>query len=151
MDLRQAIIDIYREGLIAVLPGNLIRDSVTVADDGLIIEGKGFPIIRGSKSYIFGSGKASIGAAKVFEDILPNRIAGGLIISSYNDSSLERIEVFVSSHPIPDERSLQAGDLLIDRLAALSEEDFFIYLQRIYAFCSQKPYCNETEKGNYLC
>ena len=128
MNLRQAILDIYREGLTAVLPGNLIRDAVTVTDDGLIVEEKGFPIKKGSPVHVFGSGKASIGAAKVLEEIMLDRIAGGLIVSNYDDSSLERIDVCVGSHPIPDERSLHAADLLIERLSVLSEDDFFIYL-----------------------
>jgi len=128
MNLRQAILEIYREGLTAVLPGNLIRDAVTVTDDGLIIEEKGFPINKGSRIHVFGSGKASIGAAKVLEEMMMDRIAGGLIVSNYNDSSLKKIEVCVGSHPIPDERSLHAADLLIDRLSELSEQDIFIYI-----------------------
>jgi len=128
MDLRQAILDIYREGLVAVLPENLIRDAVTVTDDGLIIEEEGFPIARGSRVHVFGSGKASIGAAKALEDVMSDRITGGLIVSNYDDSSLDRIEVCVGSHPIPDGKSLQAADLIIKRLSALTENDFFIYL-----------------------
>jgi glycerate 2-kinase len=128
MNLRQAILEIFRGGLTAVLPGNLMRDAVTVTDDGLIIEEKGFPINKGARIHVFGSGKASIGAAKVLEEIMTERIAGGLIVSNYNDLSLQRIEVCVGSHPIPDERSLHAADLLIGRLSALSEQDFFIYI-----------------------
>lgn len=128
MNLRRAILDIYRAGLMAVLPGNLIRDAVAVTDNGLIIEEKGFPVVKGSPVYIFGSGKASIGAAKVLEDIMTDRIAGGLIVSNYNDSSLERIKVCVGSHPLPDEKSIKGADLLIEGLSALSKDDFFIYL-----------------------
>lgn len=128
MNLRKAILDIYREGLVAVLPENLIRDAVTVTNEGLIIEEKGFPIPRGSRVHVFGSGKASIGAAKALEDVMGNRISGGLIVSNYNDSSLDRIETCVGSHPIPDVKSLHAADLLIERISALSKNDFFIYL-----------------------
>jgi glycerate 2-kinase len=128
MNLRQAILEIYREGLTAVLPGNMIRDAITVTDGGLIIEEKGFPIGKESRIHVFGSGKASIGAAKVLEEIMPDRIAGGLIVSNYNDSSLEKIDICVGSHPVPDERSLYAADLLMGRLAALSADDFFIYI-----------------------
>jgi glycerate 2-kinase len=128
MNLRQIILDIFREGLNAVLPENLIRDAVTVTDDGLNVEGRHFPILKGSCVHVFGSGKASIGSAKVLEDILRDRIAGGLIVSSYNDSSLDKIEVCVGSHPIPDEKSLRAADLLIEGLSGLSKDDFFIYV-----------------------
>jgi glycerate 2-kinase len=128
MDLRQIILDIFNAGLNAVLPETLIRDAVTLTDDGLGIEGKNFSILKGSRVHVFGSGKASIRAAKVLEDILGNRVPGGLIVSSYNDSSLDRIEVFVGSHPMPDERSILAAERLIRRLSGLSKDDFFIYL-----------------------
>ena len=128
MNLRQAILEIYREGLVAVLPGNLIHDAVAVTDDGLIIKEKGFPIGKDLSIHVFGSGKASIGAAKAMEDVMGDRIAGGLIVSNYHDKSLDKIEVFVGSHPTPDSRSLHAADLLIAGLSALSEEDFFVYL-----------------------
>ncbi|MBN1627503.1 MAG: glycerate kinase [Deltaproteobacteria bacterium] len=128
MNLRQAILDIYREGLVAVLPENMIRDAVTVTDEGLIIGKEGFPIAGGSRVHVFGSGKASIGAAKALEDVMGDRITGGLIVSSYDDSSLERIEVCVGAHPMPDEKSLHAADLLINKLTSLTENDFFIYL-----------------------
>jgi glycerate 2-kinase len=126
MNLRQAILDIYREALAAVLPENLIRDSVAVVDDALIIKEKVFQM--GPLVHIFGSGKASIGMAKAFEDIMADRIAGGLIVSNYNDSSFKKIDICIGSHPVPDEKSLRAADLLIERLSALSEDDFFIYL-----------------------
>jgi glycerate 2-kinase len=128
MNLRQSILDIFREGLTAVLPYNLIRNAVNFSDDGLFIEKKYFPISKTSHIHVFGSGKASIGAAKVLKEMMPDKIAGGLIISNFNDSSLENIDTYVGSHPVPDERSLKAADLLIDKLAALSEDDFFIYI-----------------------
>jgi glycerate 2-kinase len=110
----------------AVLPENLIRDSVAIVDDVLIIEEKGFPI--GPLIHVFGSGKASIRTAKAFEDLMSDRIAGGLIASSYNDSPLDKIDIYTSSHPVPDEKSIMAAELLIERLSSLSENDFFIYL-----------------------
>jgi glycerate 2-kinase len=128
MNLRQAILEIYRDALIAVLPETLIRESISITDGVLIIEEKGFPIVQGPAVHVFGSGKASLRAAKALEDLLTDRVAGGLIVSNYNDSSLKKIDVCIGSHPIPDEKSLRAADLIIERLSALSENDFFIYL-----------------------
>jgi glycerate 2-kinase len=128
MNFRKANLEVFRAGLTAVLPENLIREAVTVTDMGLMIEEKSFPFSNTSRIHIFGSGKASIGAANAFEEILPERIAGGLIVSNYADSSPKKIDILESSHPVPDERSLRAADLLIDRLSELSEHDFFIYL-----------------------
>ena len=128
MNLRETIVDIFREGLSAVLPENLIRDTITLRGNTLEIAGKRFALPPGSGIHVFGSGKASIASAKFIADILSDRISGGLIVSSYHDTSIGKIQVYVGSHPIPDEKSLRVADLLIDRLSILSKEDFFIYL-----------------------
>jgi glycerate 2-kinase len=128
MNLRQIILDIFTAGLNAVLPEALIRDAVKLTDNNLSIGGVDFPMLKDSQLHIFGSGKASIGAAKVLEDIFKDRIAGGLIISNYYDGSLRKIDACIGSHPVPDERSLQAADRLIETLSGLSKDDFFIYI-----------------------
>ena len=126
--MRQTILDIFKEGLNAVLPENLIRNTVTLGDDLLEIGGRRFALRPGQGVHIFGSGKASVSTAKVLADILSDRISGGIIVSGYHNESIGRIKVHVGSHPIPDEKSLLGADLLIDGLTSLSEGDFFIYL-----------------------
>src|SRR4030042_4471267 len=128
MDLRQNILDIFKAGLNAVLPETLILDAVKIADDAIDILGRRFAIHNGSRSQVFGSGKASIGAAKVLEDIFQDRIADGLIVSNYHGSSLEKINVCVSAHPVPDGRSMLAAERLISGLSGLSKDDLFIYI-----------------------
>ena len=128
MNLRQTILDIFNAGLNAVLPETLILDAVEPADDGLSIQERHFPILNPSRLHIFGSGKASIRAAKVLEDMLQDRIAGGLIVSNYHDSSLDKINVCVGAHPIPDGRSMLAAERLISGLSGLSKDELFIYI-----------------------
>ncbi|HJX34170.1 MAG TPA: glycerate kinase [Desulfatiglandales bacterium] len=128
MDLRQNILDIFKAGLNAVLPETLILDAVKIADDAIDILGRRFAIHNGSRIHVFGSGKASIGAAKVLEDIFQDRIADGLIVSNYHGSSLEKINVCVSAHPVPDGRSMLAAERLISGLSGLSKDDLFIYI-----------------------
>jgi len=41
---------------------------------------------------------------------------------------LEGIDVFESSHPVLTEKSIRAAECLIEKLSALSPDDFFIYL-----------------------
>jgi glycerate 2-kinase len=128
MDLRQAIFDIFKAGLNAVLPEDMILDAVKLADDAIDVLGRRFAITKGSRIHVFGSGKASIGAAKVLEDILQDRIADGLIVSNYYDSSLNKINVCVGAHPTPDERSISAAERLISGLSVLSKDDLFLYV-----------------------
>src|SRR4030042_3105529 len=117
MDLRQNILDIFKAGLNAVLPETLILDAVKIADDAIDILGRRFAIHNGARIHVFGSGKASIGAAKVLEDIFQDRIADGLIVSNYHSSSLDKINVCVSAHPVPVGRSMLAAERLISGLS----------------------------------
>jgi glycerate 2-kinase len=128
MDLRKAIVDIFNEGLNAVLPEKLFRDAIVVRDDGLIIEGRHYSLDGDRRVHVFGSGKASLAMAKALEDIMQDRIAGGLIVSNYGNGSLQCIDISIGAHPLPDERSIHAADLMIERLSGLSKDDFFIYL-----------------------
>lgn len=128
MNLRQTILDIFNAGLNAVLPEKLVLDTVNFSDDAIDILGRRFVLHDSSRIHVFGSGKASIGAGKVLENIFQERIAGGLIVSNYYDSSLDKINVCVGAHPIPDGRSMFAAERLISGLSGLSEDDLFIYI-----------------------
>ena len=128
MTLRNAAIEIYRDALKAVSPMSLIRGSLKIEPDRLRVQGTAYPLRRGQGIHVFGSGKAAIESAKAVEKILGDRIAGGLVVSSYEGNGLEKIEMFQGSHPVPTQKSVQAADLLIHKLSALSDDDFYIYL-----------------------
>lgn len=128
MNSRQALIEIFNEALKAVLPGQLIRDSLRVAEDHLQVCGRRFEVAEGRGIHVFGSGKASVPAARAVEVLLGERIAGGVIVTNHDDGSLTRMAVCVGSHPVPDQRSIDAAKNLAGRLGSLGEDDFFIYL-----------------------
>ncbi|PKN60197.1 MAG: glycerate dehydrogenase, partial [Deltaproteobacteria bacterium HGW-Deltaproteobacteria-11] len=128
MNLRNAALEIYRDALQAVSPMNLIKASLKIDPDRLRVQGAAYPLRQGQRIHVFGSGKAAIESAKAVEKILGDRITGGLVVSSYEDVRMEKIEVFQGSHPVPTQKSVQAADLLIHKLSALSDDDFYIYL-----------------------
>ncbi|OPY90726.1 MAG: putative hydroxypyruvate reductase [Syntrophus sp. PtaU1.Bin208] len=127
MNLRKAAYEIFSEALKAVLPETLVRDTLKIDGEELLVADCRYPLTYGGKLFVFGSGKASVGAAKAVTEILGDRIAGGLVVSN-DEAELIRIDVAVGSHPIPDVRSVHAAERLMEGFAGLSEEDFFIYL-----------------------
>jgi len=127
MNMRQKASEIFSEALKAVLPEALIRESLKMEGADLVVAGRRYPRAGGRNFFVFGSGKASVGAAKAVTAILGDRIAGGLVVSN-DEAELDRIRVVVGAHPVPDARSEQAADLLMEGLAGLSEDDFFLYL-----------------------
>lgn len=128
MTLRDVAIDIYREALKAVSPLSLIEAALKVEPDALLVQETVYTLRSGQGIHVFGSGKAAIESARAVEKILGVRIAGGLVVSGYEGKGLEKIEAVQGSHPVPTQKSVRAADLLIEKLSALSEDDFFIYL-----------------------
>jgi hydroxypyruvate reductase/glycerate 2-kinase len=128
MNSRQKLIEIFNEALKAVLPEQLIRNTLRVADDHLQVGGRRYEPAKGRNIHVFGSGKASLPAARAVEEMLGERIAGGMIVTNHDDGSLTRLAVHVGAHPIPDQRSIDAAKVLAGRLGSLGEDDFFIYL-----------------------
>jgi hydroxypyruvate reductase/glycerate 2-kinase len=120
---------IFDNAVQAVLPDRLISDSVALRDNELHILDKKYPLRPEQKVYLFGSGKASIGMAKSLLSLLMDRVAGGVIVSTQlSDDDLSPLVVAQGSHPVPDEKSIQGAGLLIESLAGLKSDDFFIYL-----------------------
>ena len=60
--------------------------------------------------------------------MLRGYLAGGFVISNDRSIALKDVDVFVSSHPVPTEKSIRAAEIMTRGLSGLSEKDFFIYL-----------------------
>ncbi len=122
---RELLISMFLSAIDAVHPKNLIPASVKIEKSLIQVENHKFPIPE--KFYVFGSGKASVEMAKAIEKIALERIEEGLVVCNYTEK-LKKIEVIEGSHPIPDEKSLYAGDILYKKMSSLYKNDFFIYL-----------------------
>ncbi|MEW6333754.1 MAG: glycerate kinase [Thermodesulfobacteriota bacterium] len=127
MTNREKLQSVFTEALESVLPGNLVRETLKYEAGALTIEGKTYPLGDRRGVHVFGSGKASIETAKALKSVLGERVTGGLVVSNYH-AAIEGIDVFESSHPVLTEKSIRAAEILMERLAALSPDDFFIYL-----------------------
>lgn len=127
MTNREKLLHVFTDALDSVLPGNLVRDTLKYEAGVLTIEEKAYPLGDYREVHLFGSGKASIETARAVKAVLGDRVTGGLVVSNYA-AELDGIGVFESSHPVLTEKSIQAAEMLMEKLAALSAEDFFIYV-----------------------
>ncbi len=125
VDLKRTAISIFLNSLRGIHPSNLIKENISLEDSQLKVQDEFFIIPK--KIHVFGSGKASIEMAKAIEKVFDGRIEDGLVVCNYVEK-LNKICVMQGSHPIPDEKSLTAGEFLLDKISRLKEEDFFIYL-----------------------
>ena len=127
MTNREKIMTVFKGALSSVLPGNLIRNALRCEGDVLTIEGKNYCLGDYRGVHVFGSGKASIEMARAVKAVLGDQVTDGLVVSNC-DATLDGIAVFESSHPVLTEKSIQAAEILMQKLSALSPDDFFIYL-----------------------
>ena len=78
--------------------------------------------------FLFGSGKAAWPMARALEALLGERIDSGVAAVPVDLGPLEHVEVFEGAHPIPDEKSLHAGQKLQEAMARCGEGDLYLYL-----------------------
>jgi glycerate-2-kinase len=79
--------------------------------------------------FVFGAGKGIQYAAKAFEDVLGDRLAGGHVIAKHGDERiLERIGVTYGAHPVPDEGCVDGCRRIVELCAGLRPEDLVFTL-----------------------
>ncbi len=118
---------ILKEALRKVRGDVVVKDNLAVVDDYIVIKGRKVRIE--GDIYILAIGKASVAMAKGAEDVLGDRIKGGLVVTKYGFSMpLKMCRVIEAGHPIPDENGLKAARLAFDLVRGLSEGDILLVL-----------------------
>jgi len=119
--------EIFLSSLSSVMPKNFIPNSLTYENGILTIDTKSYDLSSYKNVYIYGSGKASIEMAKATKLILGDRVKKSLVVSNYDENHKD-LEVILSSHPLPSQKSIDAGERLISEFRSMDEDDFYIYL-----------------------
>lgn len=77
--------------------------------------------------YVVGAGKGSYPIAKALNEILGSRITDGIVaVKDSNADELEYIRIVSTSHPVPDEESLMAGEAINCIAQNLHDDDLVI-------------------------
>ena len=134
---RRAVLEILEAGLQAADPYDRVLQLIRVERDKLIIGNKDFEP-RGSpfggnevydlsgpgRVFVFGAGKGVQRVAKAIEDVLGVRLAGGHVIDKKGGGIiLERIEVTLGAHPVPDEECVRGCERILGMTRGLTESD----------------------------
>jgi len=121
--------ELYYKALESINPTKLISQKLSYEAGNLRVNSLNFPLDSYKKIYIIGAGKASGAMAKAIEEILGDRISGGMVIVKDGYSvPLSKISIYEASHPIPDSRGLKATKLMLNLINNFEEEDLVINL-----------------------
>jgi glycerate 2-kinase len=124
---RKELEKIYFKALNKVKAKTIIKDNVSIKENILNIVDEKIDLNKIKNLYIFSVGKAGFSMAKECEKILEDKIKGGLAIST-SKGKLKYIKHFKSTHPLVSKKSIKAGNLLLNEVSTLNENDYFIFL-----------------------
>ncbi|HON61976.1 MAG TPA: glycerate kinase [Deltaproteobacteria bacterium] len=121
---------IFSRALERVDPYEMIKNSIAVEDDTLVISHNGQTLRENLNAYrdivAIGIGKASSKMGAAVEDILKERLSGGIVVTKYGHAErLKGIQVIEAGHPIPDENSVAGAEALY-RIASRADENTLI-------------------------
>jgi glycerate 2-kinase len=106
--------------LAAVNPYNAIQNHLQLDEDNLVI-GDRLINLTNKDIRCIAVGKASVPMARSIHELLGSRISQGLVITKYDHLKDVKFpanwETIESAHPVPDDRSLHAGDRVWELLA----------------------------------
>jgi glycerate 2-kinase len=118
--------EILEAGLVAADPKEAVLRSVRLEGGSIFAGDERF---EADRVFVLAAGKAAGAMAEAAEELLGERISGGLIITKYgNEASSERLETIFAAHPEPDERSVEAARRAEELAEALGENDLLLAL-----------------------
>ncbi|HDL90471.1 MAG TPA: glycerate kinase [Thermodesulforhabdus norvegica] len=116
--------ELFKTGIDAVSPERVVKRAVKRDGNVLHVDGKCYFLRDFERIYVIGAGKATAPMARVLEELLYDRIAGGGVVVKYGHGlPLEKIAVYEGGHPIPDESSYRGTESVLNVVRDVSERD----------------------------
>jgi hydroxypyruvate reductase len=129
--LRQDAAALMRAALDAVDPGEAIHRVLALGEAEILVEDRRYPLSRRGLLLVVGAGKAGATMAQAVENILGERIHGGLVITKRGQAaeySGKRITIVEGAHPTPDDAGMLGAQRIAEMLEPLGPQDLVICL-----------------------
>ena len=127
--LRAHAQDIFAAGLKAADPFDAIKQNVRLDNDDLQVAEQRYRLSNIQKLLVAGCGKAAARMGRAIEDLLGERISGGIVIVKYGHGlPLDKIRVIEAGHPIPDRAGLDGASQIMDYARTAGAADIVIFL-----------------------
>ncbi len=128
---RESLSSILKSSLKAVNSSAAVRNCIQVSGDALFVdEVEVYTKQKTGKIKVIAVGKAALAMMNGLEEVLGNRIHGGIAVTKQNRSniSLDKYEILVGSHPVPDEKSEKAAKAVLEFLQHNNPQDLVFFL-----------------------
>lgn len=127
--LRRAAAQILTRALRAADPRAAIARQVRVEGGALVVAGAAYPLPAHSRVLVVGAGKAGAAMAQAVEEILGDRVTGGVVVVKTGYTvPLRRIRLREAGHPLPDDAGVAAAEEILTLLTGLAPDDLVLCL-----------------------
>ncbi len=127
--LRKDAEAIFQAGIEAVNPILAVKKHTTLQDDRLIVGDQAYNLAEYDGIYVIGTGKASAAMAQAVEELLGERLKGGVVNVKYGHTfPLNKIKVNEAGHPVPDEAGFHGAEEIIQLLKKTGKNDLVLFL-----------------------
>jgi glycerate 2-kinase len=128
-ELRQDARTIFEAGVAAAESYRAIARHLRLEQGTLLVAGKSYHLDRYQRILVVGAGKASARMAQALEELLGNRISGGVInVKRGFAAPLRVIRVNEASHPLPDEAGLEGASAIVELAKQAGARDLIFCL-----------------------
>lgn len=123
-ELRGKAVEIIESALVASNPYFAIKKRVSLAGEVLHIDEFSIDLRFFQRIFVVGAGKATGLIAQALEELLGDRITGGLVVLRYGDQfNLSHIQVQFGAHPIPDEGGHEGARRMLEMAKTFTAKD----------------------------
>ena len=127
--LRADAREIFAAGVKSADPFAAVTRSVQLRNDRLRVGKQSYDLSAIRNIFIAGCGKAAARMALALQNLLGERMCGGIIVVKYGyPLPLEKIEVIEAGHPIPDKAGQRGARQVMDLARRCSHEDLLFFL-----------------------
>jgi glycerate 2-kinase len=124
---RRQVLEILEAGLAAADAGAAVSRNLTLEGGALVAGGSRIELADVDRVVVVGAGKAAAPMAAAVEEILGERCPGGLVVVRDGHSAPTRqVVVIEASHPVPDERGVDASRRILALLHGLGPMDLVL-------------------------
>ena len=126
---RENALKMYWEAVEAANPYKCVLEFLSRKSDVLTVDNKRYNLNDIGSIYVVAFGKAATSMAEAVEEVLEDRLTGGIVVSnSQPQNPYKKLGFYLSSHPVPDDRSLTAAKEVVSVLEKAGENDLVIFL-----------------------
>lgn len=127
--LRKDARELFDQALKEADPGKCVLEHIKLKGKQLKVGGKSFNLSDFESVYVVAFGKAASSMSAALEELLGEQITEGIVVSNVRSKqAFQKMDFHLSSHPVPDEKSVEAAKEVVSLLERSGDKDLVIFL-----------------------